>query len=93
MSVARTQSEMDRREYAEWQAYYRIEPFGPHREDLQAGVVASVVANVNRRRGSKPFSPSDFVLDFEPRRKQTPEDMFRRLTQFSTMHNKRKQKG
>jgi hypothetical protein len=28
---------------------------------LRAGIVASVVANVNRKKGSRPFSPWDFV--------------------------------
>jgi hypothetical protein len=31
-------------ELTEWMAYARLEPFGPHREDLRAGVIASVMA-------------------------------------------------
>ena len=36
--------EVDAEEYADWQAYYAIEPFGGHVEDVRAGVIASVVA-------------------------------------------------
>jgi hypothetical protein len=33
-------------ELAEWAAYYQCEPFGEERADLRAGIVASVIANV-----------------------------------------------
>lgn len=50
-------------EIAEWIAFYSIEPFGSVRGDLQAGIVASTVANVNRdpAKRSEPFSPLDFM--------------------------------
>lgn len=52
------------RRMAEWMAYYRLEPWGGERGDLQAGVVASLVANALRKEGSEPLSPSDFLLRF-----------------------------
>lgn len=42
-------------------AFYALEPFGPERQDLQAGIVASTIANVNRTRGQDPYSPLDFM--------------------------------
>ncbi len=50
------------RELAEFEELYRIDPWGPERGDLAAGIVASTIANVNRdpKRG-EPFRPSDFM--------------------------------
>lgn len=48
-------------EFAQWLAFDAIEPIGGPRGDLQAGIVASTIANVNRARGSKAFSPFDFM--------------------------------
>jgi len=31
------------------------------RDDFRAGIVASVIANVNRGKGAKPFTPQDFM--------------------------------
>ena len=46
-------------------AYYRIDPFGTERGDLQAGIVASTIANVYRKKGATPATPNDFRLKFE----------------------------
>lgn len=52
-------------QFSEWQEYYTLEPFGEERDDLRAGTIASVIANVNRdpRRGVA-FKPSDFMPKF-----------------------------
>ena len=62
MSVRRAQAEIDAHEFAEWMAYMTLEPFGPNRDDLRAGTVAAMIANVNRdsRKRSEPFVPGDF---------------------------------
>lgn len=62
-------------EISEWIAYNRIDPLGrEQRGDLRAGIVASVIANSNRTRGSA-FTAQDF-LPFPtaktPTQKQTP---------------------
>ena len=51
--------------FAEWLAYSRIEPWGEERADLRAGIVASTIANVNRGKKGKEFSPADFMPKFE----------------------------
>jgi flagellar basal body rod protein FlgC len=70
---------MDSAEMTEWVAYAQLDPFGNVRSDLQAGVVASTVANVNRDKKKKkaPYEPHDFVLRFERQAKQqrTPEEL------------------
>lgn len=48
-----------------WMEYAELEPFGEERADLRAGIVASMIANVNRDpRKGKPFQPSDFMPKF-----------------------------
>lgn len=49
-------------EVAEWAAYHRISPIGAYRSDIQAGIVASTVANVNRGKGTKAFKATDFMI-------------------------------
>jgi hypothetical protein len=48
-----------------WRAYAQIEPFGEERADLRSGIVASVIANVNRDpKKGKAFNPQDFMPKF-----------------------------
>ncbi len=60
-------------EFQEWKVYFNIEPFGARRADIHAGLIASVIANVNRDSKTKPepFSIEDFML-FE--RQYVPEE-------------------
>lgn len=64
MSVRRTQQEVSSREFAEWLAYHRIEPWGPVRGDLRAAMVAKTVADVHRGKDQEPYPISDFLLRF-----------------------------
>jgi hypothetical protein len=57
----------DAEEFREWMAFYELDPWGGERGDLRTGIVASVIANVNRPSGSKPITPSDFMPEFGPR--------------------------
>lgn len=54
-------------ELVEWAAFYELEPFGPERGDLQAGIVAATVANVNRdaKKQKKPYTAQDFMPKFD----------------------------
>jgi hypothetical protein len=45
----------------EFEELYRLDPWGPERFDLAAGIVASTIANVNRAPKSEPFRPADFM--------------------------------
>jgi hypothetical protein len=53
---------MGSREFAEWQAVYRLDPFGDVRADFQAGQVASTVVNLFREKDDPMVSPSAFIL-------------------------------
>lgn len=85
MSVARAQSEIDAREFAEWNVVESIEP--TDRDDWQrAAMIACVIANANRGKNQKAFT----VEDFMPRRKkkkQTPAQMFAVFSEFAAAHN------
>ena len=65
MSVSRCMREVDSAEFAEWMAFATWEPFGPEREDQRAGMIAALIANVNRDSSKRP-QPYD-VDDFFPR--------------------------
>ena len=76
MTVREMLGRMSSAEFTEWVAYYSIEPFGEFRRDLQAGIVASTLANIHGPR--RPLSPADFVLDFTRAAEEiSPEDQER----------------
>lgn len=69
MSVSRCQEEVNSREFLEWLAYQRIEPFGALQEDYRAGVLASLLYNPWRKEGAAGKGPQDFfpsLADEEP---------------------------
>lgn len=59
---------MSAREFSEWMAYDRLEPFGEVRADLRAGIIASTIAAVNTPKGRRRPRPSDFMPEFDKRR-------------------------
>jgi len=52
---------MDAVEYAHWMAFYRIDPWGGYRSDLQSASIATTIANVHRSADSSPWQLSDFM--------------------------------
>jgi hypothetical protein len=62
MTVRQLLSSISSKELAEWAGYYSLEPFGSFRDsDVPAGIIASTIANCNRTKNSKSFSPEDFM--------------------------------
>tara|TARA_Y100001951_G_scaffold104083_1_gene114647 strand:+ start:8821 stop:9027 length:207 start_codon:yes stop_codon:yes gene_type:complete len=52
-----------------------LEPFGDERGDVQAGVIASTIANVNRnQKKSKAFSIGDF-MPYVPKPESRTQDL------------------
>jgi hypothetical protein len=63
---------MSSEEFTYQLAYYALEPWGEERADLRNAVHCSILANVNRSKGSKAFEPKDFMLRFDkPKLKYT----------------------
>lgn len=59
MSVAEAQARIGSAEFAEWMAYYRVEPFGEERADLRNGALISTIAAMFT--GTQ-VDPADFIL-------------------------------
>lgn len=85
MSLAEAQARISAREFAEWMAYYTLEPWGQERADLRAGIIASTVANANRdaKKRRQPFKPQDFMpaFDREPQTADQQLAMARMITE------------
>jgi hypothetical protein len=60
-TIRELEARMNSREFSEWMAYYGIEPWGEERGDLRVAMLTSLTANINRRKGSKPLRPVDFM--------------------------------
>lgn len=58
-------------------AFYNMEPFGPERDAIHTGIIASTIANVNPRKGANALSAEDFMPKFgtEQHKKMTPAEM------------------
>jgi Protein of unknown function (DUF4035) len=57
-------AQLTARQWAEWGAYYGIEPFGELREDFRAGQICGTVANYAGKVRSDqvpPANPADFM--------------------------------
>lgn len=63
MTVHDLLSHISSQELSEWMAYYALEPWGCQIDDQRSGLVASVIANVNRdaKRRPAPYQVDDFM--------------------------------
>ena len=86
MTVKQMLESISSKELSEWAAYYSIEPFGYFRSaDLPAGIIASTIANCNRTKHSKSFSPKDFMAVGEHAQgKAMEEDEMQNILQAMT---------
>jgi len=48
-------------ELTEWLAYYKLEPFGAERDNYHAAMIASLLANSNRRKNTPAIPVSEFM--------------------------------
>lgn len=76
-------------ELAEWRIMYRLDPSLAERVDLAGGIIASTIANVNRKKGSQPFKPADFMPLVE-KPKATKNDQSFETLRASIAESKRK---
>ena len=66
---------MSSAELTEWMAFYQVEPFGGDADYLGHAITASTIANVNRSKNQKPFTPADFLPKFEKQEQTTGEQL------------------
>lgn len=69
-TVRELEDGMTARELRDWVVYYDLEPFGAARDNLHAGIIASVIANQYQRKGAQPITPADFMLVSREERRQ-----------------------
>lgn len=75
---------MSSKELADWQAYYTLEPWGDERADLRMGVLCALIANMFRKKGSRPHKAEEFVLKFW-KETASPEMMLQKVRQINAM--------
>ncbi|GGS47701.1 phage tail assembly protein T [Streptomyces violaceus] len=66
-------------ELAEWQAYERLTgPLGGARGDVQAALIASTIAAVNRNKGQKAPKVTDFMPRWDKGAvRKSPQELFK----------------
>ena len=69
------EAELTSAEFAEFMADHRMGPWGETRGDIQAAVVASTIANVNRGPKTAAFELSDFIPKYGARDEAPPTEM------------------
>lgn len=69
--------EVTAEQFAEWAAFFSLEPWGFHEENRRMGVLASTVANMSGKKLKRPMSAKDFMPQ-DPERKE-PVDLVERI--------------
>lgn len=86
-SVSELNETMTVDEFLRWNAYFQLEPSGGWQwlESMVAALMA-LIANVNRKKGSKSYQAKRFMLKRSKMRSRTPEEARRALqAQFIAM--------
>ena len=61
------------REFMEWKAFFRVDPWDQDRADLRSGILASLICNMFAGKGATRAKPDDFLLS----EKRPPQPMRR----------------
>ena len=84
MTVAELLARISAAELTDWLAFERIAgPLGPDRADVQAGIVASTIANVNRGKRGRKYKPADFIPQWSRPGARTPQQMRTKLIELT----------
>lgn len=71
-------------EFAEWSAYFQVEPFGNVLQDVHFATLESLFANANRAKGQAPMQPKKFRLS-QPSEKANAQDLWSRLKSWALL--------
>lgn len=63
---------MSSRQLAEWQAFWRVEPFGELREDWRWACLLATLANMMRGEKQEPVGPQNFLPVLDPTGESEP---------------------
>mgnify|MGYP001589396703 CR=1 FL=1 len=81
---------MSNREFQDWFLYEQIEPFGEKRDDLRAGILWSLLANIHRRKGASPIQIADYPLIKESKTQlETANELHAQFMKFKTRYESR----
>ena len=97
MSVERAQQEINSAAFSEWKAYSFVEPFGDDAHNIRHATLCMILDNFIHGFGGKTYKgkPEDYVYKYRtetktaPKAEQTPDEMWKAMTEFAAMHNKR----
>lgn len=92
-TVAEAQATVDAREFAEWMAYYSLEPWGHESDWLRTGQVAATVYNCAMGRRGPALTPLDFMPRAGGAEAQSAEEMQSRLRWLLTAKRKKAGNG
>jgi len=84
-TVEELQCRIDSRQFAEWMAFWAMEPWGAQIDDVRWSVTQSLVANA---LGGAKTKPSDFSLCKRIAR-QSPDEIERVMMSWARVHNRR----
>lgn len=85
MSVEECQEWESSRGFSEWLAYASLEPFGSEVHYYSAAMIIAALYNLFKKPDAEPYSPADFMPNFEPvdsmdeepdLREEIPEDIY-----------------
>ena len=85
MTRAELLKRISSRELTEWMAFWQLEPYGAEIGFVGSAIVAATVANVNRQKGQKAYSASDFMPEFGPKQEQTVEEMIQIAAMYTAV--------
>ena len=58
-------SKISAKKFIRWVAFLNIDPQGERRADLRTGIIASTLANINKKKDTKAYDASDFMPSFK----------------------------
>lgn len=70
---------MSGHELMEWMIFYQFEPFGVDAQFLGHAITSRTIANTNRAKGKRAYKVEDFMPKFQPKKKQSAEEIFKKL--------------
>lgn len=78
---------MSSREFAEWMAYYNLEPWGGEYDAYERALIASMILNVNldRKKRSNDIQPRELMVRFVNRERPQPADLLEKVRLINRM--------
>ncbi len=80
--------ELSSLEFAEWNAYFKVEPFGSIFQDVHFATIEALFANANRKKGVSPVHPKKFMLS-QQGIKENARDLWQRLKSWALFEKDR----